>query len=716
MTYHNNQHLIDKGILLITMKGKWLGFPLIVLLLSAAIFSFTNDEVVEEWLKNNSIIVSSEDSKILPIQENENWPVLIVDFNGRNTNQETAINDAEAMLIPHANNYFSQLSRGSVSVNVDVHQVMVTAAGGLAAYGSDNGAERDSSNDGTHLPMLLAEEVVLANKQTIDWGKYDLDDDGTIDRLLILHATIGQESGGNSNRIWSHFTTFEDPIDLGNDLTVSHYAMASLGSKSDGFGTAMHEMLHQMGAYDLYPSDGQQTSIWKGVGDWDIMASGNWNDDGKTPSLPMSSTLETIGLEDFETLNFDWLQQTDHCSATSIIIAPQDNMRLDYKISIGQGEYVWIEYRGGNQYDNELPGTGILVSYQDTTIDGYEDNELNVNNQRPYLKIIEADGNNELLTGGNEGQSSDLFGNGSIFGSSGIEIRNHDGILVDWYAEVEINNQIEIMFKSDSCESSFDLDLPNHSITTLPNEPIQIVALSSTDCILQSGLSSTDGRLVALSPSQIVAGIESTISVTFNSAAQHNSMTRLVGTITCDSEVRDLDIEVLSLSIMPKNSTYATSIPVTSKTKISIPIESIGTGSHNFDYKIDGPLSRIALSEQTLRLTESDDFLIIDIDPNNLLSNNMIVNGVIEISDSNDNTWSVEVVLTAESSAAKSINDYINPGQMVGLACIFAALWIFLTMKENQPVDIDEIIEKQYYQEIDEEKIDYDAWGRQIDD
>ena len=94
----------------------------------------------------------------------------------------------------------------------------------------------------------------------------------------------------------------------------------------------------------------------------------------------------------------------------------------------------------------------------------------------------------------------------------------------------------------------------------------------------------------------------------------------------------------------------------------------------------------------------------------------MIVNGVIEISDSNDNLWVVEVVLTAESSAAKSLNDYISPGQMVGLACIFAALWIFLTMKENQPVNIEEIIEKQYYQENDEEKISYDAWGRQIDD
>ena len=73
----------------------------------------------------------------------------------------------------------------------------------------------------------------------------------------------------------------------------------------------------------------------------------------------------------------------------------------------------------------------MLVSYQDTTIDGYEDNTLNVDNKRPYLRIIEADGNNDLLNGLNQGQSSDLFGNGSMFGSQGVEIRNHDGVLVD---------------------------------------------------------------------------------------------------------------------------------------------------------------------------------------------------------------------------------------------------------------------------------------------
>ena len=190
-------------------------------------------------------------------------------------------------------------------------------------------------------------------------------------------------------------------------------------------------------------------------------------------------------------------------------------------------------------------------------------------------------------------------------------------------------------------------------------------------------------------------------------------MTKLAGTIGCESEIRNLDVEILSLSIMPQNGTYTTSIPVNDKSQIAIPIDSMGSGIQNFDYKIDGPLSRIAQSEQTLRLTGSDDVLIIDIDPNNLLSNNMIINGIIEISDSNDNVWAVEVVLTAESGATKSLNDYINPGQMIGLACIFAALWVFLSMKDGRTVNLEEITEEQSVH--NRPNIDYDAWGREFD-
>ena len=698
------------------MKGKWLGFPLIFLLLSAATFSFTNESVIEDWLKSNSIVVQSDEIDTLPIQNDEYWPVLIVDFNGRNTNSNTAISEAESMLIPNANEYFLELSRGSVTVNIDIHTVMTTASGNLADYGSDYGVERDSSSDGTHLPMQLAEEVVLANKESFSWDKYDLNNDGIVDRLLILHTTIGQETGGNSNRIWSHFTTFEDYIELGEGLSIGHYAMASLGSGLEGFGTAMHEMLHQMGAYDLYPSDGQQTSVWKGVGDWDIMASGNWNDDGKTPALPMSSTLETIGLDNYENVVFNWVQEADYCTANSIIFSSFDQNKLDYKIPISEGEYVWIEYREGNSYDDELPGNGVLVSYQDTTVSGYDDNELNVNNKRPYLKIIEADGNDELLSGSNEGQASDIFMNGTKFGSEGIEIRNHDGVLVDWYAEVIIQNQVEILFKSDSCVAEFSVDLPNYSITSLLNQPISFSAKSSVTCALDNQLTSTDGRLVSVSANQLIAGETTNLEIRFNSAAQHNSKTRLVGTLECGTEIVDLDIEVLSLSILPKNSSFSETIPVNSNSEVSIPIDTTGSGSHNFEYKIDGPLSRIADSQQILRLTGENDYLIIDIDPKELLTNNMIVNGVIEITDSNGNQWDIDVVLTAESSVTKSINDYISPSQMVGLACIFAALWIFLTMKDSAKDEIEELPKQYSVTETSFEQTPVDAWGRPIDD
>jgi len=125
---------------------------------------------------------------------------------------------------------------------------------------------------------------------------------------------------------------------------------------------------------------------------------------------------------------------------------------------------------------------------------------------------------------------------------------------------------------------------------------------------------------------------------------------------------------------------------------------------------------RIAESEQNLKITGNNDFLILDINPNNLLTNNMIVNGVIEIVDSNDNMWIIDVELTAKSSAAKSLNDYVSPGQMIGLACMFAALWIFLTMKENQTEKVDETINKEYFEIANTEEISYDAWGRPIDD
>ena len=708
--------MIPNRLLLWLMKGKWLGIPLIILLLSASVISYFNQDQIEDWLQTNSITINQEEINTLPIQQNENWPILIVNFQDQMMDSSTAITQAEQLLVPHSQEYFSQLSNNYVNLSIDIHQTVAVANGDLADYGADNGVERDSSSNGIHLPMNLASEVISSNKNQLNWSKYDLNSDGYVDRLLILHTTVGQEVGGNSNRIWSHFTTLDEIIELGGGLKIGHYTMAGLGSGQSGFGTAMHEMLHQMGAYDLYPSHGQQTSLWKGVGDWGIMASGNWNGGGSTPALPMSSTMETIGLSNYQTVDLSWIQDDGFCQGPELIFELEQNSNLNYKIMIGQDEYVWIEYRGNNVYDNILPGNGILVSYQDNSVDGFDDNELNIDNQRPYLKIIEADGRQDLLQGMNEGDASDVFTNGTTFGSKGIEIRNHDGFLVDWYAEVSIAIKPVIQIKSDSCESELTGNLPDHSITMLINESIEISLLSTIDCQISNQLQSTDGRLIAMSDNELYAGIEKKLTLTFNSVSSPNSLTKLTGKLICGAEVLDIDTQILTLSRIPNNGEYTSEIPANADSEILIPIKSTGQGSQTFEVHIDGALNRIASSSNTITLNGEEDLLAIEINHNNLLSNNMLVNGHVEIEDIAGNSWVVEIELTAKNDGLKSINDFIGPGQMISLALLFAALWVYLTIRESTAKTSRMDDAEEIKPSSDTEHILLDAWGRPLDD
>ena len=104
------------------------------------------------------------------------------------------------------------------------------------------------------------------------------------------------------------------------------------------------------------------------------------------------------------------------------------------KIPIGDEEYVWIEYRSDFGYDSNLPGNGILVLQQDLSAGEIEDNLVNSHPDRAWLKVIEADGEQNMVAGNNEGEESDVFTDGGQFGREGITIRNRDGVLVDWSA------------------------------------------------------------------------------------------------------------------------------------------------------------------------------------------------------------------------------------------------------------------------------------------
>ena len=240
---------------------------LAIVFLASSIWSFTNGDAVEEWLMGQVDTGSAEQTDLVHLQDDEHWLVVVVDFE-----QHTAANgwgptEAENLLNQAVVPYIEQVSGNASLLTVTVHERVVRASNSLEHYGQD-ATGKDTGADGAFLPAALAEEAVASVRNDVDWNMFDLDKDGFVDRLLVLHTTKGQEENpGIESRIWSHFTHFEQPISLPGGLTVEHYTMASLQTGSSGVGTIVHEMLHQMGAVDLYPvHDEVGGQTWKGPG------------------------------------------------------------------------------------------------------------------------------------------------------------------------------------------------------------------------------------------------------------------------------------------------------------------------------------------------------------------------------------------------------------------------------------------------------------------
>ena len=337
-----------------------LGVPFLVVLLLASSWSYSNGDTIEQWMRDNAIVVDSEDeSPILNLQQQEKWLVLIVDFEQSPADSAWGPVQARNILQESAVDYIEQMSGGQSSVEIIVADDVTRASGPLGDYGSDVNGQRDVDEDGEFLPMALAQEAIESHISTVNWSQYDLDGDGWVDRLLILHTTKGQEeNSGSSDRIWSHYTNFKEPIEISKDLKVGHYTMSSLRTGSSGIGTMLHEMLHQMGSLDLYPvHDTFQTHQWKGVGDWDIMASGNWNGGGSWPALPSAASLELIGAMRQQNMDLQWPSSAiAPCIGPSIKMTGMSEGGNAMKIQISQSEVVWLEYRSNSGFDSHLPG------------------------------------------------------------------------------------------------------------------------------------------------------------------------------------------------------------------------------------------------------------------------------------------------------------------------------------------------------------------------
>lgn len=613
---------------------KILRVVLAVLILMGGIFVNMNPDLVNT---NYNFEESEESSDLVGLQIDERWLVLRVSF----PDQPHSDSITSSLLEGNgsAEEYVQQLSGGASTLQVTVTDDVWASEFDESYWGADSQDERDVGNNGMGVDKLV-ENAAKNLLSGLDLNEWDLNQDGILDRLLILHSGNAQESGGPSDSIWSHFSTLSTPIKVG-EWEIKHYTISSLES---GLGTLVHEMIHQMGAYDLYDVNSDLPSrTWNGLGNWDIMASGNWNGNGMSPAMPGGATLDTInglGIESFD----PFLRQ----NITLYPMSSVQNKTRVVSINTAPGESVLITYRSDNGFDSALPGAGLIVEYLDRNNGNIDDNTVNRDPKNPWVMIIEADGDQALLRNRDSGSSGDAFQTGDAFGSEGHMIRDNRGRLVPWHISITNISQ---------ANASFEI-IPNDGFTDrilTPRSPIQLIegeiAYASVNTLLPCTLViNTSNDLTTPEPIEIEvpAGTTSIPILKFSDTGQEIGMLR--GNIGCKEKIPEdirIDWQVIGHRIPYQEIEHV--IKWDQPSTISVPLSMTGTESRDYDIAIEGAVSRIA-SSNTQGNVESGGNLVLTIQPDGLLTPGMYARGEIVFQDDYSVEQRIRLTLIAESS------------------------------------------------------------------
>ena len=605
-----------------------------VLILMGGVFVNLNPDLVDSHYDFEE---SDESSDLVGLQIDERWLVLRVSF--PNSPHSESITSSLLQGNGSAEEYVQQLSGGSSTLQVTVTDDVWVSEFDESYWGADSQDDRDVGNNGMGVDKLVenAAKNLLSGLDLSDW---DINGDGTLDRLLILHSGNAQESGGPADSIWSHFSTLATPIEIG-EWEIKHYTISSLES---GLGTLVHEMIHQMGAYDLYDVNSELPSrTWNGLGDWDIMASGSWNGNAMIPAMPGGATLVTINGLGIESVNPELSQNITLYPMSST----QNNTRV-VSIDTAPGESVLITYRADSGFDSALPGAGLIVEYLDRNNGNTNDNTVNRDPKNPWVMIIEADGDQALLRNRDSGSSGDTFQTGDSFGSEGHLIRDNRGRLVPWYVSItnigQANASLEI--------------IPNNEFTDrilTPRSPIQLIEGESAYASVNTQLPctlviNTSNDLTTPEPIEIEisAGITTIPILQFSDTNQEIGI--LNGNIGCKGKTPEnlrIDWQAIGHRIPYQEIVHV--VKWDQASTISIPISMIGTGSRSYDIAIEGAVSRIATSETQGEVLSGDN-LVLTIQPDGLLTPGMYARGEIVFQDDYSVEQRVKVTLIAESS------------------------------------------------------------------
>ena len=246
--------------------------------------------------------------------------------------------------------YYLENSYGQFNLTVDVAGPY-TANNNMAYYGAN-----DSNGYDVRPDVLVTEAVQKANPD-VNYADYDNDNNGYVDAVYVIYAGYGEEAGGSANAIWAHAWEIS-PITLDGKIITNYSCSAELrgnsGTNITRIGVICHEFGHVLGAPDYYDTNYATGGQYEGTGEWDLMASGSWNNNGATPAHHNGFTKVKF---------YNWATATTLSSPTSITMQnAAQNSNSFYQINTTTtNEYFFLEYREKHLFDASIPGSGLII-------------------------------------------------------------------------------------------------------------------------------------------------------------------------------------------------------------------------------------------------------------------------------------------------------------------------------------------------------------------
>lgn len=294
--------------------------------------------------------------------------------------------------------YFLAQSNGQFELDFDVVGPY-TLSKNHAYYGADQGGSHDA-----HRGAMILEAVQAADAD-VNYADYDWTGNGYVDQVYVLFAGQGQASGGSDDTIWPHESSLtrseigssylSNDIDAnGQRVAVNTYACGPellIGTMRAGIGTLCHEYSHCLGYPDMYDTS---YSGNMGMGMWDIMDQGSYNDNSFCPP----------NFTAYEKWFAGWIEPTVLDKAATVKSVPAQDVNYGQTFVVyndaNKNEYYMLENRQNNVgvWDKGLPSSGLMISHidYDPTIWSYNlvntpANYANVQNDHERMTIFCAD-------------------------------------------------------------------------------------------------------------------------------------------------------------------------------------------------------------------------------------------------------------------------------------------------------------------------------------